>query len=495
MEYLLGAKEMKTCDENTSRELGISEEVLMERAALAVAEETMRRIDPRDKVLVLCGTGNNGGDGLAAARILSERHIGVSFYMTGVPKKGSLSEKQLAICRKCGVSETTSLPEREPDAVIDAIFGTGLSREIEGDLLTLLETVNQWNSYRIAVDIPSGVSSDTGKILKAAFCADLTVTFAFRKLGHILFPGASCCGEVLCAEIGITEKSFLGMKPKVRALTREDLSTLPPRRKDSHKGDYGKLLVIAGSPGMCGASLFAAKAAYRTGAGLIRIFAPEENRIILQETLPEAVLTLYRGERFDEKELLEAIHWADAVLIGPGLGSTAVSERILKCTLSAVSVPLVMDADALNLLAKEPELLKRPHTDIVITPHLKEMSRLTGDAPVYLKEEKLSRAAEFANEYNVIVTLKDSRTVTAIPYGNVYLNTSGNNGMATAGTGDVLAGIMVGLIGTGLSAEQAAPLAVYLHGLAGEDAAERKGARSMMASDLIDSLCTVLRND
>ncbi len=483
---------MKICDENTSREFGIPEAVLMERAALSVADETVRRMKENDTVFILAGTGNNGGDGLAVARILAERKVDVSFFMTGTPKKGTLCEKQLSICRKYGVRETETLPEIEPSIVIDAVFGTGLSREIEGELLTLFETVNKWHSYRIAVDIPSGISSDHGKILGVAFRADLTVTFAFRKLGHILYPGADLCGEVVCADIGITEKSFLGMKPKVMTLTDEELSLLPNRSNDSHKGDYGKLLVIAGSPGMCGASLFAAKAAYRMGAGLVRIFAPEENRTVLQETLPEAVLVTYRSDRFEEKELLQSLHWADAVLIGPGLGTSSVSGRILKATLSAVSVPLVMDADALNLLSKEPELLKRPHTDMILTPHMGEMSRLTGDAPIYLKEERISRAMDFANEYNVIVVLKDSRTVTAVPYGNVYLNTSGNHGMATGGSGDVLSGMILGLIGTGLSAELAAPLGVYLHGRAGDHAAKRIGERSMMASDILESLCEVL---
>lgn len=483
---------MKTCDENTSREFGVPEEVLMERAALAVADETMRRMKQGDHVLVLCGTGNNGGDGLAIARILAERKIDVCFYMTGNPKKGTLCEKQLSICRKYDIRELKTLPEQETSIVIDAVFGTGLSRDIEGELFTLFETVNKWNSYRITVDIPSGISSDHGKELGISFHADLTVTFAFRKIGQILYPGADRCGEIICADIGITEKSFLGLKPKVTALTEEDLSLLPKRQNDSHKGDYGKLLVIAGSPGMCGASLFAAKAAYRMGAGLVQIYAPEENRTVLQQTLPEAILTTYRSDRFDEKELLESIHWADAVLIGPGLGTSPVAGKILKTTLSAVSMPLVVDADALNLLAKEPELLKRPHTDMILTPHLGEMSRLTGDAPIYLKEEKISRAMDFANEYNVIVVLKDSRTVTAVPYGNIYLNTTGNHGMATGGSGDVLSGMILGLIGTGLSAELAAPLGVYLHGLAGDHAAKTKGERCLMASDLLDSLCEVL---
>lgn len=492
MEYLLTAREMRQCDENTIKEIGIPEEVLMERAAVSVASEILRRFVGTGSVLVLAGTGNNGGDGLAVARILAENGVPVSFFMTGKPKKGSLNEKQLHILKQLHIPELSSLPDRAPEIVVDAIFGTGLSRDIEGELMSLIETVNRWQTFRVAVDIPSGISADHGKILGVAFRADLTVTFAFRKIGQILYPGAEYCGELVLSRIGIMELSFPQVKPKVRCLKREDLKLLPKRKADSHKGDFGRVLVIAGSRNMCGASFFSAKAALEAGCGLVEIYAPEDNRIILQSQLPEAVLTTYKSEKPDEKALLAAIHRADAVLIGPGLSLGPSAERILKVTLSAASQPLVMDADAITLLSQDTSVLKRPHTDIVLTPHIGEMCRLTGDAPMYLKEEKIRIAADFANEYNVIVALKDSRTVTAVPYGAVYLNESGNHGMATGGSGDVLAGILTGLIATGLAPETAAPLAVYLHGLSGDAAAGKKGSRSLLASDLLDCFCDIL---
>ncbi len=488
MEYLVNAKEMKACDEQTSKEFQMPPVVLMERAAEAVTAEITRRFKKDTKILVLCGGGNNGGDGYATARLLFLQGYFVSLYALTEPGKDSLCKKEREICRKYHIQEVSALPEHPADVVIDAIFGTGLSRDVEDPLANVLQTVNEWDAYRVAVDIPTGISSDHGRILGTAFRADLTVTFAYRKLGQVLFPGASFCGEVVCADIGITEHSFSGRLPRVCSLTPEDFSMLPDRKADTHKGDYGKVLVIAGSASMCGAAAFAAEAAYRMGAGLVKIFTAEENRTALSTLVPEALLTTYRSDKFDEKSLIEAIHWADVCLIGPGLSTGTTAEKILKTTLHSVSVPLVIDADGINLLAKEPEILKGPHTDVILTPHIGEMSRLTGDSPMYLKEERLRIAEEFANEYNVILALKDSRTVTAIPFGRIYLNLTGNNGMATGGSGDVLSGMIAGLLSQGAGAEASAAFGVYLHGIAGDLAAKERGTASMLARDLISML-------
>lgn len=493
MEYLVSAREMRTYDENTTKEFLVPAVVLMERAAEAFVTEFARRIPANSSVLILCGSGNNGGDGLAIARLLFQRGYAVAVLLTGKAGKGTLCEQQLSICRKYGIRELLGLPETAPDAVIDAIFGTGLSRDIEGEALGLITAVNAWETFRAAVDLPSGVSADNGRILGTAFRADLTVTFAFAKCGQILYPGAEYCGELIIRDIGITEDSFRNNPPRVRTLTESDFALLPARRPDTNKGDFGKVLVIAGSVNMSGAAYFAAKAAYLLGAGLVRIYTPDENRVIVQQSLPEAILTTYRADRFDAKVLIDAIHWADVVLIGPGLSTSETAGKILETTLSATSVPLVIDADGLNLLSKDTERLKRPHTDMVLTPHIGEMARLTGDSIMYLKEERLRLASEFANEYNVVLTLKDSRTVTALPYGKVYLNRTGNCGMATGGSGDVLSGVTAGLLATGLPAGTAAALAVFLHGCAGDLAAEKKGARSMTASDILDALPEVLK--
>ena len=493
MEYLVNAREMKTCDEQTSKTYGMPPMVLMERAAEAVAAEVKARVKKDAVILVLCGGGNNGGDGYATARLLFLQGFEVMLYALSNPAKDSLCEKERNICRNYRIKECDTLPESPTDVVIDGIFGTGLSRDLEASVAEVLKRVNEWNAFRVAIDMPSGVSADHGRILGTAFQADLTVTFAYRKLGQVLFPGAGFCGETVCHDIGITDHGFGGRMPRVCTFTEQDLTMLPDRKADSHKGDYGKVLIIAGSPGMCGASAFAAEAAYRMGAGLVRFFTAEENRCALQTLVPEALVSVYKSEKFDEKALVEAIHWADVCLIGPGLTVSSTAEKILKTTLQSVSVPLVIDADGINLLAKEPEILKGPHTDVILTPHIGEMSRLTGDSPMYLKEERLRIAEEFANEYNVVLALKDSRTVTAIPYGKLYLNLTGNQGMATGGSGDVLSGMIAGMLAVGANAEVAASLSVYLHGFAGDLAKKEMGAASLMARDLLSMIPEVLK--
>jgi NAD(P)H-hydrate epimerase len=259
----------------------------------------------------------------------------------------------------------------------------------------------------------------------------------------------------------------------------------------SNKGTYGKLLVIAGSTNMAGAAYFSAKAAYRMGCGLVKIFTAEENRTVLQTLLPEAILETYGGE-FDEEQLLQALKWADAVVLGPGIGTSDHSEKMLSTVLRNINVPLLLDADALNLLAKEPELLLLPHLDIVVTPHLGEMARLTGDTVSLIQTRLVETAQEFAMRYDVVCVLKDSNTITAVPYGMTYVNTSGNHGMATAGSGDVLSGVIGALLSQGTGVDIASSFGVYLHGRAGDFAKASVGARAMIADDIIDGLSGML---
>jgi NAD(P)H-hydrate epimerase len=257
--------------------------------------------------------------------------------------------------------------------------------------------------------------------------------------------------------------------------------------KHSNKGTYGKVLIIAGSTNMAGAAYFSAKAAYRTGCGLVRIFTPEENRAALQTLLPEAVLMTY-NDKFEEKQLAGALSWADAVVMGPGIGTGAQMKNMLKLVLKSVQVPLLLDADALNILSGEPELLLAPHLDIVVTPHPGEMARLTGDTVSLIQTRPVETARDFSMRYDVVCVLKDANTITAVPYGMTYVNTSGNHGMATAGSGDVLSGVIGTLLAQGMDAGAAASLGAYLHGRAGDYAAKLVGARAMIADDIIDGL-------
>lgn len=466
----------------------------MEQAAWVFVQKLLSFDNNLKRVLVVCGNGNNGGDGIAIARLLNQKNITTQIYlcMDDVKNTDSLYDKQKAIYRAYDYPQLQAISETdEYDCVIDAIFGTGLSRQIQGNIADTIAIMNRMKAWKVAVDIVSGVSADYGEELGVAFAADDTFTFSFAKIGQLLWPGKRDTGRLSVLPIGITKESWLEKKPSYMALEDVDFSLLPKRMDHSNKGTYGKLLVIAGSVNMSGAAYFCAKAAYRTGCGLVKIYTNEENRIPLLAQLPEAILSTY-DKKFDERQLSEELKWADAVVLGPGIGTTSASGAMLRFVLQNCMVPLLLDADALNLLAKEPELLLRPHLDIVVTPHLGEMARLNNETVSLIQTRLVQTAQEYAMRYDVVCVLKDANTITSVPYGTTYVNTSGNHGMATAGSGDVLSGVIGSLLAQGANMENAASLGVYLHGRAGDYASSSVGARAMIANDIIDGLSGIL---
>ena len=480
MKYILNSREMKQCDENTMRRRGMLSAVLMERAALATMQEIAKRYpDPATKVLVVCGSGNNGGDGVAVARLLYLKGYNVTIYFAGNREKATEETKrQMFIAEQYGVEISDEYPKDIVDVIVDA---------------EILQKITEQDGYKVAVDIASGISADTGAVMGMAFVADLTVTFGFIKAGQLLYPGAEYTGELKVADIGIDEQSLYEIKPELKVLETSDLNRLPRRVNRSNKGSYGKLLILAGSKQMGGAAVFAAKAAYRMGCGLVRVATVEENRIILQEQVPEAVLAVYNNGT-DVVEFVETqLHWADAVVAGPGISQSDLSERMLYELLKRIQVPCLCDADALNLLSKHPDWWKLVQSPLVITPHLGEMARLTGRPITEIRDRLVQTAQEFAMEHQITVVLKDARTITAQPDGQSYINVSGNHGMATAGAGDVLSGVVGALLAQKLDMYLAAALGVFIHGLAGDAAAERVGHCAMMASDIVDGLMDVLR--
>ena len=522
MEFLVNAADMKQCDLFTIRQVGIPSMVLMERAALAVTEELVARAPSLKSVLVVCGSGNNGGDGFAAARLLDERGIPVTLLFMG--REEALTEEarlQKSICRRCGIEPETDFWGKDYSVIVDALFGIGLSRPVEGKYADLLNWMNHQDAYRVAVDIPSGISADTGAVLGTAFRADLTVTFAYRKLGHILYPGTEYCGTVVRRDIGITSDGLRqGKCPFL--YEPEDLQRIPPRRPYSNKGTYGKVLLIAGSRGMSGAAYLAALAAYRTGCGLVRILTPACNREILQGSLPEAIVTTWESDEKDisgifrkdssdpsirdgslpdasgvntsdrDCKLEECLQWADVVALGPGMGRNTDTREILSQVLRNWKHTLVIDADGLNELSRDPDLLLDTDASVILTPHVGEMSRLIGKEKEEITEDLLECAHIFAGDYQVVCVLKDARTV--ISDGTrLCINTSGNNGMAVGGSGDILTGIIASLAAQHMSSFEAASCGVYLHGLAGDEAQRRLGAYSLIATDIIQSVPQVLR--
>lgn len=482
---------MQYSDSYTIRQMGMPSLVLMERAALQVVHTLEKEEIDCSDALIVCGSGNNGGDGLAIARLLTLKgyHANV-WYIGNYEKASEDNKKQYQIAKNYGVSVRNILEEKEYSVIIDAIFGTGLKRDIEGAYKEAIDKLNLMKGFKAAVDIPSGISDTTGEVRGAAFMADLTISFAFEKLGTVLYPGANYAGKVITADIGIT-KSSLPASRKVYTYEKKDLKKLlPVRNANSHKGSYGKVLMIAGSEGMAGAAYLNAKAAYSVGAGLVRIYTPKENRAALQQLLPEAIVTTY--SEFDKNVLKELLDWADVVAIGSGLGTGELSEQIFTYTMQYAKLPCVIDGDGINLLSEDLSLLEHKK-QVVLTPHLKEMSRLLQCEVTDIKENRLKLLDEFTGDYPAVCVLKDARTFVAYEEQDLYLNTTGNAAMAKAGSGDVLAGIITGLLAQGTQKQAACAAGVFIHGLCGDYAGLKKGSYSVTADDLIDELSNVLK--
>lgn len=493
MIYFPDAGQMKAADRYTIDVLGIPSLELMERAAESCVQIMEAEGIDLSKICVICGSGNNGGDGFAIARMLKEKKLDVELVFIG--KEVSCTEetrRQMQLFQKVGGRISNTYEEKEYSVIVDAIFGVGLSRPIEGKYFEIIESLNRSKAVRVAVDIPSGISADTGCVMGTAVRADLTVTFQKRKLGLIFYPGCEYAGRVFIADIGICTEKMEEDAETVFSYEPSLFSELLPERKpDSHKGTYGKVLIIAGSKGMAGAAYLNALSAYRTGAGLVQIYTVEENRMILQQLLPEAIITAY--DSYDEEEVRGLLTWADVVCIGSGIGVNECSEKILEMVVKNVQVPCVVDADGLNILAGHPQYLEGISAgQFVFTPHLKEMSRLTRIDVETLKSRRIDAARAFAEKYPVVCVMKDARTVVACAGRQTYVNISGNAAMAKAGSGDVLAGIITGLLAQGKDCFEGACIGVLLHGIAGDAAKVEKGSYSVLARELADGIAAVL---
>ena len=414
------------------------------------------------------------------------------FFAGNSQKRSEENAQQAKIAAHYEIPVITNLDTEEYSVIIDALFGTGLKREITGHYREILCSVNQMTGEKVAVDLPSGIHDTTGAQMGIAFCADLTVAIAFPKRGLFLQEGNVCAGKILTGDIGISSETF-SEGTVTFGYEKQDLFLgFPKRKKNSHKGSYGKVLMIAGSKGMSGAAYLSAKAAYAVGAGLVQIYTHEENRVILQQLLPEAIITTY--DTFDSEQLEKLIQWADLIGIGCGLGKSDTAERVMQYTLKRALVPCVVDADGINILSKHMEWIEVTNALIVLTPHMKEMSRMLQCSVKELIEQRMERLHAFVERYKVVCVLKDARTLVAKEHRNTYLNLSGNAAMAKAGSGDVLAGVIVGILAQQCEPYTSACLGVFLHGLAGDMARDKKGAYSVLASDLVAEISSVLKN-
>ena len=494
MQLWVNAAQMKAADQYTIQKLGVPSLELMEHAAQACVQVLEDEKVDLSNVCVVCGSGNNGGDGFAIARILQNNRYSVETFCVGNPEHYTEeTQEQMHRLQECGGKITYGMPQEDSySVVIDAVFGVGLSRKVEGRYRQVIEQMNRMRGTKFAVDIPSGLSATTGCILGCAFKADYTVTFQLKKIGLELSQGRTMAGKVIVPDIGISTDSICEDQEIVRTAGKDIYrKMLPDRPEDSNKGTYGRLLVIAGSKGMAGAAYLNAHAAYMTGAGLVRIYTSSDNREILQTLLPEAIITTY--EEYNKEELLSLLTWADGVCIGSGLGMSRLSEKILKTVIEYVKVPCLIDADGLNLLAENNNYLNQmAERRFVITPHMKEMSRLTGTPVEELKADRIQILKDFISRYRITCVLKDSRTLIASEEKGIRMNLTGNSAMAKAGSGDVLAGVISGWMVQGKEAEDAAELGTYIHGLSGDLAKFEKGVYSVMARDLIEYISKAL---
>lgn len=508
MMKIVTAAQMQALDHRTIREAGVPGTTLMERAGAGVVACLEQQLGSlRGKtVTILCGKGNNGGDGFVVARLLHQQRAKVRVLalapLTELSRDAATMHRQLA--RAAGKTvikpfTSASLVQtllHDSDVVIDALLGTGLSSDVTGRFGDAIDSINQAHRLTVAIDLPSGIHADTGAVLGRAVMADLTVTFGLPKLGLFQNEGIDHAGHVEIIDIGIPPAYVDATDSRINVMTAPFVrSVLPTRRLSSHKGTFGHAGIIAGSVGKTGAAAMAAKAALRVGAGLVTVAIPASVNDVLEAKLLEAMtmpMPDTKAHTFSRTALdrLKAFITArTAVAIGPGLSTHPETVELIQALIKQLDRPAVLDADALNALAGRATRLTECKIPPILTPHPGEMARLETDATVQsVNADRIGTATRFARERGVYLVLKGARTVIARPDGLIAICPTGNPGMATAGTGDVLTGMMAGLLAQGLTSWDAACAAAYLHGLAGDFAASVNGQAGMIAGDVIEQI-------
>lgn len=524
---IVTASEMGNIDAKTIKDYRIPSTVLMERAGLSVANRIIELFDKK-KVIVLSGGGNNGGDGIVAARELYDRGWNVKVFLLFKEEKlspGCLAQYKTA--KKLGVplEFRTSLNAKDVHSaiIVDAIFGTGINKPLTSPISKIISFLNKADVSVISVDIPSGISSDNAQIMGEAIRADYTITFGLPKIGHMLYPGAEFTGKLFVEDIGFPEELLKSDSIRTQTVEKQDAAVLlPERARHSHKGDYGHVLIVAGSRGKTGAALMAAKSCLRSGAGMVTIGVPETLVDIFQQRVTEEmVLPLKDTGRGTlsvkaSETILDFLNRkADVLAIGPGITCDADISNLMRRILETATVPMVLDADAINSISGRSDILKKAKAPVILTPHAGEMMRLLSNnvevrsknsevraenskgkrqkseeeiLKTLIEKDKIKTAVSFSHETGTYLVLKGAPTIISEPDGSVFINTTGNPGMSTAGTGDVLTGIIAAFLGQGLNPTDASVIGVYIHGLAGDIAASEKGMHSLIASDIIERL-------
>ena len=507
MKKVLTAAEMQAIDKRAIEECGLPGTILMENAGRGSVDFLKRRFPDlgEKKIVVFAGKGNNGGDGFVMARHLLNMGAQVSVLLLGkISQLKAEAKLNAEIARNIGVEinevdagnfKSSDHRLRHSDLIIDAIFGTGLKKPASGFFAEVFEVINQLHKFVVSVDIPSGVDSDSGQLTGPHVKADLTLALALLKRSHVTFPSAGVMGDIEVVDIGIPQKAIDAQPIAVQMVEPHDMASwLKKRPRDAHKGDFGHVLVLAGSLGKGGAAGLTALGALRSGCGLVTLGLPEGCQKAL-EFHPLEVMTVPLPETpngtlaVKAKDLiLEHLQRKSALAVGPGISTDPETARLLREVLPAVQIPIVLDADAVNCLALDRGLELLKNSEVVLTPHPREMARISGLSTQEIQANRIETASRFARENCVHLVLKGARTVLAFPDGPVFINPTGNPGMATAGSGDVLTGIIAGLIAQGQKVRQAVIAGTYLHGLAGDLFVEKSPEASLIAGDLLNGI-------
>ena len=495
-------EQMHDMDRNAIEKYGIEEKLLMENAGHSVYFVILRHFGSvrGKKFVVFAGPGNNGGDALVVARKLHSNGAEVKVYLMSDPSKyRGAAGMNYEIAVKLGIpmerfegsNALVQFSLDNADAIIDGILGTGISRNVEGRFAEAIRMINESPRPVFSVDIPSGIRGDTGEIMGIAVKADYTVTFGLPKIGNILYPGYAHCGKLYVSHISFPPENY--EREDVKVFTNDPLP-LPPRREDGHKGTFGDVLFIAGARKYFGAPFFSAMAFLKAGGGYARLataksvvpFIGAEGREIVFHPLEETEEgTIAYTSR---EEILKITGNVDFVVLGPGTSLNDRTQKLLLDLIPRIEKPLLIDGDGLTALAANPEILEDRKAPTILTPHPGEMARISGASKENILRNSIYVARDFATKYRVILVLKGAHTRIAMPDGRVYINMTGNSGMATAGSGDVLTGTIAAMFGLGLSVEDSARMGVFVHGLAGDMAAECKGADGITARDIMESL-------
>jgi hydroxyethylthiazole kinase-like uncharacterized protein yjeF len=499
--------EMRELDKTAIEKFGIKEELLMENAGEALYFVLLQALGIKDKkFIVFCGIGNNGGDGLVIARKIHSNGGMVKIFILGDPSKYKGAAKMnLDIVSRLPIEvgtikaiEAIKTDVYHCDAIVDAIFGTGLARDVGGLYRDVIELVNASGKPVFSADIPSGVNGDTGKVMGIAVKANFTVTFGLPKTGNLLFPGYDLCGKLYCTLISFPPSLY--NTPAMKFETNDPVK-LPPRDKNGHKGDFGEVLFIAGASSYFGAPYFAALSFLKAGGGYARLAAPESITPFIANKGSEIVFVPQKQTRSgsisleNKAALLELSDKMDMVVLGPGLSLEEETQQLVRALAAEINKPLLLDGDGITALCEDLHIIKERKKETVLTPHLGEMSRITKKAVSEIDTNKMDILQRTAKDLNAMIVLKGAHSLIGCPDEKIFINMSGNPGMATAGSGDVLTGTIAAMFGLGLPLEDAVRKGVFMHGFSGDLAAEDIGEDGITAQDILDYLPLALKMD